>query len=313
MSEIKKYVAHIDLDGNEQSVKEHLIGTAKKTEEFAAEFGCGEIGYHCGLLHDVGKYSDAFQKRIHNPEKYGKIDHSTAGAKETKPLEGMVIAGHHSGLMNGGNKITSYAGDKTFFGRMKSVIPDYSDWKKDLSEEINYNYKMLQPDFTRKGGFSAAFFMRMLYSCLVDADYLDTECFMNKEKADNRSGYDTFEILRKKFDEYIGPWLNPTGLIKPLYQCRTKILRECMQKGEELPKGLYTLTVPTGGGKTTASMGFALHQVKAHEMKRIIYVIPYTSIIDQTAETFSSILGRHNVVEHHSGVLLDSDENNCDP
>lgn len=313
MSETKKFVAHIDSDGNEQSVKEHLIGTAKKARKFASAFGGEEIGYHCGLLHDIGKYSDAFQKRIHNPEKYGKVDHSTAGAKETNPLEGMVIAGHHSGLMDGGNKISSFSGDGTFFGRMKADIPDYGDWKEDLAGEINYNYKFVQPNFIKKDGFSTAFFMRMLYSCLVDADYLDTEGFMNKEKAENRSGYDTFETLIKKFNEYTEPWLNPGGKVKELYQYRTKILRECMEKGEKLPKGLYTLTVPTGGGKTTASMGFALHQVKTHGMKRIVYVIPYTSIIDQTADTFSDIFGRSNVVEHHSGVLLDLDESNCDP
>ncbi|MCD8083187.1 MAG: CRISPR-associated helicase Cas3' [Clostridiales bacterium] len=315
MTEAKLFAAHIDSEGNEQSVKDHLTGTAKRTGEFAAEFGCREMGYHCGLMHDIGKYSAAFQKRIHNPEKYGKVDHSTAGAKETNnPLEGMVIAGHHSGLMDGGNRITSFTGDGTYFGRMKSAIPDYSNWKEDLSEILKCNFRMKLPDYVRNGGFSAAFFMRMLYSCLVDADYLDTERFMDKDKAENRSGYDTFETLIGKFNGYIESWLNPAEPVKPLYQCRTKILKECMEKGELFPKGLYTLTVPTGGGKTTASMGFALRHVGAHNnMKRIIYVIPYTSIIDQTAETFSSVFGRSNVVEHHSGLILDLDENNCDP
>lgn len=314
MTETGRFIAHIDSEGNEQSVKEHLMGTAKKAGEFAAGFGCEEMGYHCGLMHDIGKYSDAFQRRIRNPEKYGKIDHSTAGAKETNPLEGMVIAGHHSGLMDGGNGMSAFAGDGTYFGRMKADIPDYSCWKEDLAELLKNDYRMKLPDYVGNSGFSSAFFMRMLYSCLVDADYLDTEGFMDRGKAESRSGYDTFETLIEKFDEYTDAWLHPPGSVKPLYQCRTKILRECMEKGKRLPKGLYTLTVPTGGGKTTASMGFALRHVEAHKsMKRIIYVIPYTSIIDQTAETFSSIFGRNNVVEHHSGVQLDLDENDCEP
>ena len=139
----------------------------------------------------------------------------------------------------------------------------------------------------------------MLYSCLVDADFLDTERFMDGERG--RGGYDDLPTLLRRLKEYIAPWQEPKTALNKL---RCKILNSCLDAGSK-PKGIYTLTVPTGGGKTVASLAFALRHAVAHGMKRVIYVVPYTSIIEQNAEVFREILGDGNVLEHHSGVQFE--------
>lgn len=309
-------IAHINIFGDEQMIKDHLYGTAQRAEEFAKEFGCSDIGKFCGMLHDIGKYSKDFQKRIRNPKIIKKVDHSTAGAKEAINMSknniplAMVIAGHHSGLMDGGSNKFSYEGDGTFFGRLKNQIPDYEEWKKEIKIQ---NIEI--PSFCTKGhfrNFTTAFFIRMMYSCLVDADYLDTESFMKRGQID-RGQYSSIEELILRFENYIKKWFDvkksENDRQQQLCDKRNQILKNCLQKGEDLNRGLYTLTVPTGGGKTTASLGFALKHMKSNKMKRVIYVIPYTSIIDQNAMVFCDILGEENILEHHSGVLYEISEN----
>lgn len=306
--------AHINAFGEVQSIKEHLIGTAERAGRFAAAFDCGDIGYLCGLMHDIGKYSDAFQRRIMDPEHVKKVDHSTAGAKELRRLSAdyiplaMTVAGHHSGLMDGGSRICE-AHDGTFWGRLKSEIPEYEDWKEEIVPgEVGLPSFCLEGD---RPGFTMSFFIRMIYSCLVDADYLDTEEFMNRGMRVREPGASASELL-DKFEKYIAGWIHPdkfhSAEQKLLCQRRTKILLNCMDQGSRLDRGLYTLTVPTGGGKTTASLGFALKQMQKHCIERVIYVIPYTSVIDQNAAVFGKILGEENVLEHHSGVLYEMTE-----
>lgn len=310
-------IAHKDEAGNIQTIKEHLLGTAKRAEEFASEFDCGELGFLCGLLHDIGKYSEAFQKRIRNPLPSNRVDHSTAGAVEMQKLSkeymplGMAVAGHHSGLLDGGNYMAASSEDGTYFGRYKKKLEDYGRWKADLLSELSESSQVKLPRFCAESKFSMSFFIRMIFSCLVDADYLDTEAFMEKDQVE-RGGYDTLKTLQNRFKRYVARWLDAkdgkTNRNAELIRCRNSILRECMEKGEKYSRGLYTLTVPTGGGKTTASMGFALNHACRHGLKRIIYVIPYTSVIDQNAAVFGDILGEKNVLEHHFGILYDADE-----
>lgn len=312
------FIAHTNSEEDGQSIEEHLRGTAERARRYAEEFGCGEAGYLCGAFHDLGKYSAEFQRRIRDPEHTARVDHSTAGAKvlfdrsKCYTPVAMAVAGHHSGLLDGGSRRTAAPGDGSFYGRLKTGIPDYSEWKKNeelynLLNSLDVHGGAYFPRFCAESGFSMAFFIRMLYSCLVDGDYLDTEAFMSPEKV-NRGGYDAPEVLLGYFRLHVEPWLKQTAEAGPVYENRTRILRECMEKGRELPRGIYTLTVPTGGGKTTASMGFALEHIAARKMKRVIYVIPYTSIIDQSAEVFEEILGEKNVVEHHAGVVYDTEE-----
>lgn len=308
-------IAHINDLGKKQSIEEHLKGTAEQARIFASEFDCGELGYFCGILHDIGKYSAEFQTRINDPMNTQKVDHSTAGALEAMKRKNtpaaMAIAGHHSGLLDGGSRRVNNEGDGTFFGRLKKTVPDYSEWER----EISPNDAEL-PDFCSKSGFAMSFFVRMLYSCLVDADYLDTEKFMTDGEK-NRGSYASVDELCAYFEKYTEKWLCRTDFEseeqKALCTRRNEILKECMSKGESFGRGLYTLTVPTGGGKTTASLGFALKHMRANGMKRVIYVIPYTSVIDQNAEVFGEILGKENVLEHHSGVSYEiPDEEGAD-
>lgn len=305
-------IAHINESGEEQTIEEHLHGTARLAEGFAKEFGCGEMGYFCGILHDIGKYSGEFQRRIKDPEHTRKVDHSTAGALEAMRRNNipaaMAIAGHHSGLLDGGSWKGSVEGDGTFFGRIKKQPPDYSEWKtKMMPGNANAPSFCIGAD----QGFAMSFFIRMIYSCLVDADYLDTENFMNKGDV-VRGRYSSIDELCARFDRYIEKWLYRTDFESEeqrlLSVRRNQILRKCISKGEESDRGLYTLTVPTGGGKTTASLGFALKHMQRNEMRHIIYVIPYTSVIDQNAEVFGRILGHGNVLEHHSGMIYEMKE-----
>lgn len=294
----KKYLAHISEDGREQTVFEHLIGTGELCASFASAFGAEKQGCLTGLMHDIGKYSDAFQRRLCGGE---KVDHSTAGALEcTKPdiadiPAAFCIAGHHAGLPDGGGR--GDIGGSTLLGRLNraktSGLPDYSHWQ----EEVSISGEGL-PDFcsNRRDVLSLAFYTRMLYSCLVDADYLDTEAFMSGEP---RASIQTdFERYCECLDKYIQPWWQAT---EELNRKRCEILRTCLDKSTIEP-GLYTLTVPTGGGKTVSSLAFALHHAREHGMKRVIYVIPYTSIIEQNAEVFRKILGETAVLEHHSSA-----------
>ena len=189
------------------------------------------------------------------------------------------------------------------YGRQQKKVPDYSAWKQEIALS-----PARRPSHIPLDNLSEAFYIRMLYSCLVDADYLDTEAFMDGTLP--RGGYEPIASLLDKLDQYIAPWWNPQN---ELNRKRCDILRSCLNAGENFPNGLYTLTVPTGGGKTVSSLAFALRHAATHGKKRVIYVIPYTSTIDQTAEVFENILGAENVLEHHSGVDYTMPEEEVDP
>ncbi len=292
------YLAHISKDGGRtQSVPEHVSNTAELCAQFAGSFHMESQGRLIGLAHDAGKCSAPFQERLRG----GRIvDHSSAGAfecaKQNAFWAACCIAGHHGGLPDFGNPRNDTADDPTLFGRLQKAftrqIPPY-EMPLPLPETA-------PPEGFGRDYLTDSFIIRMLFSCLVDADYLDTERFMSEE-AVPRDGGDSVSCLLEKLDRYIEPWWNPSGKLNKL---RCEILRACIDGGRQ-DKGLYTLTVPTGGGKTIASVAFALNHAAQHGMDRVIYVIPYTSIIEQTAAVFRAVFGEHNVIEHHSNALFD--------
>ena len=298
------YYAHIRWDDRgaaiaSQTVAEHLSGTAALSRAFAEAFGAGDDGELIGLLHDLGKCTDGFQNRLLRDGP--RVDHATAGAVACSKYYGRFedaacIAGHHSGLPDFGNVRTDCAGDATLYGRLKKGIAE--QYLESCGES-----GMTLPDLPRAAAqpdrLCASFRTRMLYSCLVDADFLDTEHFMDGDRG--RGGYDDIPTLLARLEKYIAPWQNPQNELNRL---RCDILNTCLEAGTKA-KWLYTLTVPTGGGKTVASLAFALRHAAVHGMQRVIYVIPYTSIIEQNAAVFRDILGAANVLEHHCGVQLD--------
>lgn len=296
------YFAHRADDLREQTVLEHLTGTAELCAQFAAAFGAEEQGKLAGLAHDLGKYSDAFQKRLNGAPQ--RVDHSTAGAFECCKIgqngAAFAVMGHHGGLPNGGSN-TDHEDDPTFCGRLRRAslgkLPPYDAWRAEVHlPSARYPQVSSQLD--------VMFFIRMLYSCLVDADFLDTETFMAGAKLD-RGGGESLERLDEKLQTHIASWFPPKNTLN---QERCALLNRCIEQGAAQKPGLFTLTIPTGGGKTVASMAFALRHARSHGLQRILYVIPYTSIIEQNADVFRNILGEENVLEHHSGVLYDIED-----
>lgn len=298
-----KYLAHISEDGKrEQTVSEHNLGTAAFAETFAERFGCSRWGYCCGLIHDVGKYSLAFQERIWGNRK--PVDHSTAALQLCLKKGGYYsllaycAGGHHTGLPDKGRG-SDHSGLPTLLGRKQKKIEDYQAYEKELELPL-LDSAPFQAEGKRDMTWEVSFFIRMLFSCLIDADRLDTERFMNPERFAHRGQKTSMKALLEKLEVQIAPWLENRDR-NTINGRRTEILKNCLERGA-CEQGLFRLTVPTGGGKTIASLAFALRHAVRHHLDRVIYVIPYTSIIEQNAQVFSEILGSENVLEHHSNV-----------
>lgn len=297
-----EFVTHRREDGTFQPLKEHIENVGERAAQFAAAFGAEEHGRQAGLFHDIGKYSPKGQKRQRDPEHTAKVDHSSAGAQEARrrgdPMAAFAVAGHHGGLPDFGSRGDTDGG--TLCSRLNKPLTggdDPSAWK----QEIVLNGAPSMPEWAEKcrDGRVQAMYTRMLFSCLVDADFLDTENALQGPQP--RGGYAPLAALWEKLQGHVAPWLKEPKT--ELCAKRNDILRRCLQGGEE-EKGLFTLTVPTGGGKTVSSLAFALSHAVRHGMERIIYVIPYTSIIEQNAKVFAEILGEENVLEHHSQTEL---------
>lgn len=304
----KKYYAHVNESGERQTVKEHDINVAQIAGGFARKFGAEKTGEIVGLLHDVGKCSAEFDDRLFNGGP--KVDHATAGVKELERIFGKAlqrllgysIIGHHSGLPDIGSR------ESGFIQRINKRIPEYNGdeilqeikWTvEDLNKELPKNYDNLK-------GFVLGFYIRMIYSVLTDADFLDTEAFCNVERLIERGSYKSFELLEEDFQIYMDN-LAKDAKLTFINGIRNEIFNQCVKMADNKPN-LFSLTVPTGGGKTLSSLAFAMNHLKYNNLDRIIFVIPYTSIIEQNAEVYKSILGKENVLEHHSNFDFSSED-----
>lgn len=318
-----KAIAHIAREsGREHHLCAHLKHTADLAEKFASVFQASRWGYTAGLWHDIGKYSAEFQNmlkaanaidaHIEGETKSHKkrVDHSTAGAQyvaktldDAGRLLAYVIAGHHAGLPNGSD---GAEGGSSLEARLSKKIPETSppgDFLQLLKHETLGARDLPFTLDQKRFGFQISFFIRMLYSALVDADYLDTEAFFDTEKSSRREGYPTLVELEgplfaelKRLKDKTGP--SPSNVNRR----RAEILRDCLAAAEKEP-GLFSLTVPTGGGKTLSSLAFGIRHALKHGLRRIIYVIPFTSIIEQNAKVFRKIFAEVSldaVLEHHS-------------
>lgn len=291
-----EFYGHSAQDGSNrlQTLDEHLNNTASLAEAFASEFGVGNLGRLLGLVHDIGKASAPGQRRILGGSI--RVDHSTAGAQwlweHSQKFLAYAIAGHHGGLPNGGTR-AAIQGDPTLNGRVRKQIPDISDYLG--SHDIQKFDSLPSFQLSTKGVYTVSVLIRMLFSSLVDADFLDTERFMSEGRI-KRGGYDEMPVLLHRLQAFVEPFLVPSN---SLNRIRTNILKHCIQAAQN-PQGVYTLTVPTGGGKTIASFSFALHHAMHHNLRRVIYALPYTSILEQNARVFEKIVGRENVLTHYA-------------
>lgn len=293
-----------------QTLDSHLHQVGEMASQFAYHFNAQDIAYYTGLLHDLGKYSLPYQQRLHGGR---KVNHSTAGAKIAlekwnNPIGKMMafcIAGHHAGLANGAKQGN---GRGTLIDRLSeqfgNQIPKLENtWQQEIHLPDSIKSPNQFKPSKKHPYFSYSFFTRMIYSCLVDADFLDTEKFyaIHQNKPIQRGNYPALSELHTQFNQYIQTFRQPEKFSE-LYQLRTQILDHAISQATQ-EKGLFSLTVPTGGGKTFTSMAFALEHAKVHELRRVIYVIPFTSIIEQNAREFKKAfgeLGEQAVLEHHS-------------
>lgn len=326
----KEYLAHVKFDESWHLhiLEDHLRDVSQLCGNFANGFNEKSIDWAklAGIWHDLGKYSADFQKMIctrsgYNPEAHlegqaGKVNHSSAGALHARiklgdtagKILGYLIAGHHAGLpdwhggLDGRLQIDTTENSALYQLALNGNIPkdilEPDTWLKSLNLPALAN-----PKVASFHPMAISFWIRMLFSCLVDADFLDTEAFMDHEKKDQRSQFPSLADLKKSFDAYMALKLQES-IPTPLNQLRRQILETCLSK-TDLPSGIYTLTVPTGGGKTLTSLAYALQHALHYGKNRIIYVLPFTSIIEQTATVFREALaeaGIDCVVEHHSSI-----------
>ena len=306
------FLAHLK-DTKEHKLEEHLLRVAQLAEQFAGEKIGKQWAYLAGLWHDFGKYRLPFQcylrGKVKNPN---DTHHASTGALYAHQELGecfgkilaYIIAGHHAGLPdyvcgNGRSLTEIFDKDKKFLTQALEQAPE--NIKK------NSNSTPTLPEDVKKCE-ELHVWIRMVFSCLVDADYLDTEEFMNKEQSHKRETSVKMEEMSECFTGYMERLTDKTT---PINRMRSEILEQC-QASAHKPPGVFTLTVPTGGGKTLSSLGFALEHAIKHKKSRIIYAIPYTSIIEQTADTFRKVFARlkdeNIILEHHSNMDPDKKE-----
>lgn len=275
-----------------------------------------ENAYIAGMYHDVGKASNEFQKKINNNTN-DIVDHSTAGMKLiynqkdnflVDSIIGTVIAGHHTGLPNYGTYFDT-KNESTVCGRRKKDIPDFSNYKQELNEpffDIETKKKLFNIALSKMNEqaqkqintFSLFIYAHMLFSAVTDADFLDTESFFSNSREDE------FDDIKTICHKIINEYKNFSKSNTEINKCRTEIANKCFESGKN-KRGLFLFKVPPGAGKTRASLLFASNHILNNNMDRIIYCIPYTSIIEQNASVFKGIIGEKNVLEHHSAFDID--------
>lgn len=292
---------------------------------FAEPFGAAELGRLAGLWHDLGKFAPQFQSYIRASAAgvpAARVDHSTAGAllatrRSADSAAGVlafVIAGHHAGLADLGSP---QCADRSCLVQRLTHAPTEAEAAL-ASAPVSLVGEPLPPlPAWVSNGLVAplrlALFIRMLFSCLIDADRLATENFCNPERGQSRAaaGAASMGQLRAVLDDHLASFsANHSGVRAPVDSLRADLLRACRGAAER-PPGLFSLTAPTGSGKTLSSMAFALRHAELHGMRRVIYALPFTSVTEQNAAVFRGALGalgEHVVLEHHSAYRPQMDD-----
>ena len=306
---MSSYLAHLD-GKREQSILEHSQNTAALSADFAIS-ALKPLAYILGMLHDIGKYQNSFQKRIRG--KNIRVDHSTCGAIEamthyqtpvTRLMLALCIAGHHSGLPDTGSKQDD---GSTLYGRInrQDQFEDYSVFRREMPElclDENALAQFIADDCQKDMKCltdKLAFLTRFCFSCLTDADYLDTEAFYTGTS--RRTVRSDFRACLERIDRQLDGFVCKTALQKT----RRSLQEQAFSKADRDAE-IYLMNMPTGSGKTLCSMKFALMRAIRKGYRHIIYVIPYNSIIDQTVSTFETIFGEDaRILRHQSTFSYD--------
>lgn len=342
-------IAHIrQSDGKIQTVEEHLTGVKELAFRFGSEIGLGHLAGLAGWLHDMGKFSETFRRYIldavnnpDNPPKKGTVDHSTAGGKllfeegyfknsvqgkMVAEIIGNAIISHHMGLQD----FLTPDLDSDYLKRVKEKkIDDFDEIteryfrsicsKEDFhsyikiceSELVNFLKEKLSNKSISHLQFLLMLLTKYIFSCLIDADRTNTRCFEeNVTSPIEKKNQLLFQQYYQKLGQHLSQLNAGNQSDTPINQLRAKMSDQCDSFADE-PSGIYTLSIPTGGGKTLASLRYALKHAIKFNKDRIIYIVPYTTIIEQNAEEVKRILNdRENILEHHSNIIENEDDEN---
>lgn len=313
-------------------LQHHLAEVSARAGKFARVFGAGEMGRSAGWWHDLGKASSAFQEgvlgagadeadtdastseaQISRGAPRRRVDHSTAGARRAVEILGQPmgyllaygIAGHHGRLPNHswGSAGTLRKRLDPRERRIDPILPTPEIQFTPTPAQVVPAPFYLDPNDAAHRAFQCSLLARMLYSALVDADRLATEAFCDPERSAQRPGggpgiATLLDQLNAHFESLTQKRASDPA---PVDHHRRAVLAACREQAKD-PPGIFSLTVPTGGGKTLASLAFALEHAKRHGQRRVVFALPYTSIIEQTAAVFSDIFGDERVLEHHSNL-----------
>ncbi|PGP64798.1 CRISPR-associated helicase/endonuclease Cas3 [Bacillus cereus] len=339
------YIAHIrESDKQVQTVEEHLLGVKELAETYGEKIGIKHLAGLAGMLHDLGKYTNGFRtyilEAVNNPEspsKRGSVDHSTAGGKllyqffhteNIIPHKGIIaeivgnsIISHHGYLQDFLNpdlesaylnrvrdkELSEFDMTKQFFFKYVMSEIDFHEYVDKATVELDSFLLKESPENAEK---QLMFLTKFIFSTLIDADRTNTRLF--EEEKSIESVINSGELFNKYYERLmikINSFKKQQNANNPINILRAEMSDQCDQFAER-PSGIYTLSIPTGGGKTLASLRYALKHAKLHNKKRIIYVVPYTTIIEQNAEEVRKILeDEANILEHHSNIVEESNEN----
>jgi CRISPR-associated endonuclease/helicase Cas3 len=316
----QRWFAHSEgANGSWESLHDHLTEVANSAADFASPFGASEEAYNAGLIHDLGKYGDLFQLRLLG--KAQGIDHWSAGAWKAVNTRAcaavaMAVQGHHVGLQRGDRgalKLLGASCIKPHPTNLRLSQPGDDALDTMLSRfdadglKLREIGKSLMDDYTHPA--AAMTDVRMLFSALVDADFLATERHFDGKVRPEAARFDTATFLYR-LRKYINAKLAESKASPTLNRLRQQLRDQC-QAAAERPPGVFTLSAPTGSGKTLAMLEFALLHAQKHGLRRVVAVAPYLSIIDQTADVYREALqiaegDDATLLEHHSLAIDDN-------
>ncbi len=299
------YAAHTPPDDDPErwhDLKEHLFAVANAAAGFAASFGAEKLASAAGLTHDLAKADSRFQEYLtacHENRHAEKCPHAHPSAKAAYDQLGPValtVLGHHTGMPD---KCEAKA---CFDNADEAAVASAREFMKRVGTLPDLKHAL--PTWATDP-ITCEMLLRMVFSALVDADFLDTEKHFDGSKSERRGLYPAIADYQAKLNAHLTGFANSASTVS---QVRAEVLASCYSAATQSP-GVFKLSVPTGGGKTLSGLAFALDHADARKLERVIVAIPYTSIIDQTAKVYADIFGAEAILEHHSSVETVDDEN----